>query len=140
MGSSDYPTSADLKIPRIFFVDGYYFYYYYYSATSDCNQHWRHDTMPCDSLARERAAQLARERAIEELEKRLREKSARIVGDGVNVSIEGWDGDVRAGFCDECAVNRLRVSDDFEIRHMVEHALGVSHTHRQTVFGHGHTH
>ena len=89
--------------------------------------------MPCDSLTFEEQAQRDREAQLRQLEQRLKEGAARIAKVGNRVSIEGWA--ERGGWCDECAIRRLRQSADFRIRQMVAAAIPQSAT---VTFGHGH--
>jgi predicted metal-binding protein len=91
--------------------------------------------MPCDTKTREQLEQEAHERAMRALEERLRNLEATIVREGDTVSIEGWE--ERGDWCDECAVNRLLQSDDWELRAKVQEAIGVEQTAGLT-FGHGH--
>jgi len=67
------------------------------------------------------------------LEERLKNKSAQIMKIGNTVSIEGWE--ERGGWCDACAIRKLRQSEDFEIRRMVAVAVPVE---QGITFGHGH--
>lgn len=74
--------------------------------------------MPCtirvnESVARAKDAELR----LKELEKQLKEKSARIVRVGNKVSIKGWDN--RGGWCDACAIRQLKLSTDFQVRQVV---------------------
>ena len=90
--------------------------------------------MPCDSVAnREAAKRAAREAQMKALEQRLRDRSARIVRTGNRVEITGWT--ERGGWCDECAVRRLRMSVDGVVRAAVAAAAPVGVT---LTFGHAH--
>jgi hypothetical protein len=85
--------------------------------------------MPCDL----RASEELRKKAIARLEQQLKAKTATVVKTGGRLKINGWQGD-RAGFCDECAVNRLKVSGDIAVRQMIAVAIGgmaerQAHTH-----------
>ena len=89
--------------------------------------------MPCDTVTQEAVEQAKREAAYKALEARLKGKSASIMKLGNQVSIEGWD--ERGGWCDSCAINRLRHSEDFEVRTMVANAVPQT---AGITFGHGH--
>ena len=83
--------------------------------------------MPCYL----KSSEAEKERAIARLEQQLKEKAAKLAKAGNRVTINGWTGD-RAGFCDECAVARLRHSADVHIRQMVATVIstGVRQGHR----------
>ena len=85
--------------------------------------------MPCDYISPEEV----RMRKIAELEKKLKEKSAQLVRRGNTVTIEGWTD--RAGFCDACAIKKLRQSTDMFIRNMVNQVAPET---QKLTYGHGH--
>jgi len=89
--------------------------------------------MVCDTFAREERERRERARQLAELEAQLKSKSAQIVRNGNRVSIEGWSS--RGGWCDACAINKLRQSSDATIRMMVATAAPAG---QALVFGHGH--
>ena len=90
--------------------------------------------MPCDTISREKSEQLKRESQMAALEEALKTKSATLAKTGNKLSIEGWD--ERGGWCDECAFNRLRTSQDFVVRMMAENALKSAG--QFATFGHHH--
>lgn len=89
--------------------------------------------MVCDIRATEARAKRERERQLAELEKQLKEKSARIVRNGNTVTIEGWS--TRGGWCDACAIRKLRNSADAFIRQQVAVAAPAGQV---LTYGHGH--
>ena len=89
--------------------------------------------MVCDTVAREEQERRERQRAITELENKLKDKSAQIVRNGNNVTIEGWTS--RGGWCDACAVRKLKMSTDATVRMMVATAAPAGQV---LTFGHSH--
>lgn len=89
--------------------------------------------MPCDTRIRLASEMKQREQQIKKLEQQLKEKSAKIMRMGNVVSIEGWKD--RGGWCDDCAIRRLRRSNDMTIRRLVQETVPVSNTIK---FGHEH--
>ena len=89
--------------------------------------------MVCDLRAKEERARRERERQLAELEQQLKNKSAQIVRNGNTVTIEGWS--TRGGWCDACAIRKLRNSDDAFIRHQVAAAAPAG---QALTYGHGH--
>ena len=84
--------------------------------------------MPCDTIRINQSVASARdaELRIQELERQLIEKSARIVKQGNKVRIEGWNN--RGGWCDACSLRKLRQSKDARVRQMANAALSDSAT------------
>jgi len=87
--------------------------------------------MPCDYMA----AETERVAAIKRLETQLLSLSAKVTDVAGKAGISNWDGD-RAGFCDDCAIDKLLHSEDFRVRTMVANQLGAKAMQRV----HGHTH
>lgn len=89
--------------------------------------------MPCDTKTQDQIAKEKRAAALKALIDRLKNHTARIVRNGNKVSIEGWA--ERGGWCDECAVRALRISQDMVARQAVAQAApaGLALT-----YGHGH--
>lgn len=91
--------------------------------------------MPCytvdikEEVASARDSQLY----INELEKLLKEKKAKITRVGNKVSIEGWDN--RGSWCDACALRKLRTSADFKVRNLVNSTVKEN---EKVTFGTGH--
>ena len=81
--------------------------------------------MPCDTIRINQSVASARdaELRIQELERQLLEKSAKIVKQGNQVRIEGWKN--RGGWCDACSLRKLRLSKDAGVRQMANVALGA---------------
>jgi hypothetical protein len=95
--------------------------------------------MPCDTETRRRTrtktANQKREEKYNKLKEDLKSGKAKIIKQGNNVEIQGWN--EREDWCDECVIRRLRQSSDFLVRKKVNDAVpqmeGIS-------FGHKHTH
>lgn len=75
--------------------------------------------MPCDTIRINQSIQVqqAAQDAIKKLEQRLKNRSAKIVRNGNQVTIQGWQ--ERGGWCDACALRQLRLSQDFQVRALV---------------------
>ena len=89
--------------------------------------------MVCDTVNQEERIRRERQKAIEELEKQLKDKSAKIVKVGNNVSIDGWNS--RGAWCDACAIRKLKMSNDATVRMMVATAVPAG---QALTFGHSH--
>jgi len=91
--------------------------------------------MPCDTINREAAEQRKRDAQLAALEESLKNMTASVQLMGDTVTIEGWE--ERGGWCDECAISRLRQSEDFEVRQILANAIPQ---HQHVHFGHTHIH
>ena len=72
--------------------------------------------MPCD----ERVAAEVKKKQMEALMKKLKDKSIKLGKVGSTLTINGWVD--RSGWCDVCAVRKLKMSADQTIRKLVAEA------------------
>ena len=74
--------------------------------------------MPCTGM--KTTPEEVRQKQLEELMKKLKDKSVTLAKVNGKLTINGWES--RSGWCDACAVRKLKVSGDQKVRQMLAEA------------------
>ena len=89
--------------------------------------------MPCEGKTLAEQEREQRERQLAALEAGIAGRTIQLTRAGNRVTIVGWG--QRGGWCDECAIRRLRQSDDAMVRLAVARVAPVG---VRLTFGNGH--